>query len=108
MLNVLFICSKNRLRSPTAEQIFADWPGITTSSAGISNDADVAVDSEMLEWAHLIFVMEQVHRRKLLARFRHVLKDKRIVCLDIPDLFVYMQPELIELLRGRVLRFLPD
>lgn len=108
MLTVLFICGKNRLRSPTAEQVFADWPGITTSSAGISNDADVAVDSEMLEWAQLIFVMEPVHRRKLLARFRHVLNDKRIVCLDIPDIFKYMQPELIAVLKVRTQRFLPD
>lgn len=108
MLNVLFICGKNRLRSPTAEQLFADWPGVTTSSAGVSNDADVVVDAETLEWAGLIVVMEPAHRRKLVARFRHVLKDKRVVCLDIPDLFEYMQPELIEMLKARTQRFLPD
>lgn len=38
--NVLFLCSQNRLRSPTAEQVFADWPGIETASAGLLADAE--------------------------------------------------------------------
>lgn len=107
MLNVLFVCGKNRLRSPTAEHVFAEWPGVATASAGVGNDADVLVDSELLEWAQLIFVMAPAHRRKLMARFPRILKDKRIVCLDIPDVFEYMQPELTELLRVKVHRFLP-
>jgi len=106
-VNVLFICGKNRLRSPTAEQVFASWPGVETSSAGVGNDADVLVDAELLDWADLIFVMEPVHRRKLTARFRSELASKRVVCLDIPDDFDYMAPELIELLQARVRRFLP-
>ncbi|QLG93865.1 phosphotyrosine protein phosphatase [Pseudomonas yamanorum] len=107
MLNVLFVCGKNRLRSPTAEQVFADWPGVRTSSAGVGNDADVPVDVELLEWADVVFVMEPAHRRKLKARFRNKVKDKRIVCLEIPDVFEYMQPELVEQLKAKVLRFLP-
>ena len=58
---------KNRLRSPTAEHVFASWPGVETASAGVGNDADVLVDAEVLAWADLIFVMEPVHRRKLTA-----------------------------------------
>ncbi|MCQ2995187.1 low molecular weight protein tyrosine phosphatase family protein [Pseudomonas syringae] len=107
MLNILFVCGKNRLRSPTAEQVFANWPGVTTSSAGVGHDADVPVDSELLEWSELVFVMEPAHRRKLRARFANTLKDKRVVCLDIPDDFEYMQPELIEILKAKVHRFLP-
>lgn len=49
MVNVLFICSQNRLRSPTAEQVFADWPGVETASAGINHDAQVPVCPELLE-----------------------------------------------------------
>jgi hypothetical protein len=26
LTNLLFLCSRNRLRSPTAERVFADWP----------------------------------------------------------------------------------
>lgn len=71
-LNVLFICSQNRLRSPTAEQVFADWPGIETQSAGLGNDADVPVTPELLAWSNLIFVMETVHRDRLSKKFgRH-------------------------------------
>ncbi|MGY4640334.1 low molecular weight protein tyrosine phosphatase family protein [Pseudomonas sp. TE24901] len=105
-MNVLFICSKNRLRSPTAEQLFADWPGIETASAGVSNDADVPVSQELLAWAELIFVMEPIHRKKLTARFASELKGKRIVCLHVPDDYEYMAPALIKLLEGRVGRYL--
>jgi len=36
MTNLLFLCSRNRLRSPTAEPVFADRPGVETASAGLS------------------------------------------------------------------------
>lgn len=51
--HILFICSQNRLRSPTAEQVFADWPGIETASAGLKPDADVPVSPELPQWADL-------------------------------------------------------
>lgn len=106
-LHVLFVCTQNRLRSPTAEQVFADWPGVETASAGVGNDADVPVGNELLEWADLVIVMEQVHRKKLSARFRSVLGDKRIVCLGIPDDYAFMAPTLVELLQAKVPQFLP-
>lgn len=105
--NVLFICSQNRLRSPTAEQVFADWPGIETSSAGLNNDAENPVTPELLEWAELIFVMERAHRSKLSAKFKRHLGHARVVCLDIPDEYDYMDEELVRLLRGKVPRHLP-
>lgn len=106
-MNVLFICGKNRLRSPTAEQLFADWANVETASAGVSNDADVPVSQELLEWADLIFVMEQIHRKKLTARFGSKLGKKRIVCLHISDEYEFMAPALIKLLEARVTRYLP-
>ena len=106
--NVLFICGKNRLRSPTAEQVFADWPGIETSSAGINQDADNPVTPELLEWADTIFVMERTHRSKLAARFRRNLSNARLICLDIPDNYEFMAPELIRLLMAKVPRHLPE
>ena len=65
--NILFICTQNRLRSPTAEQVFADWPGVETSSAGLGNDVEVPVSPELLAWADMIFVMEKAHRNRLSA-----------------------------------------
>lgn len=107
-LNVLFICSKNRLRSPTAEQVFADWPGIETQSAGLGNDADIPVTPELLAWSDLIFVMEKIHRNKLANKFVRDLKGKRIVCLGIPDNYDFMEPALIQLLNRKVTPFLPN
>jgi predicted protein tyrosine phosphatase len=102
MKRVLFVCSQNRLRSPTAEQVFADWPGIETSSAGLNHDAENPLTPDLLRWADLVFVMEPAHRRKLSGRFRSALDGARVICLGIPDDYAYMAPELIELLRRKV------
>jgi predicted protein tyrosine phosphatase len=104
--NVLFVCSANRLRSPTAEQIFSTWPGIETDSAGISNGANVPLSSDQVEWADIIFVMEKTHRTKLNRKFRSSLKGKRIICLDIPDGYEFMDPILVRMLESRAGRFL--
>ena len=104
--NVLFVCSRNRLRSPTAEQVFADWPGIETASAGLAPDADQPLTTELIAWADVIFVMERVHRARLGARFGPHIRGKRVVCLDIADDFDLMDPALVKLLRARVPRHL--
>lgn len=106
-LKLLFICAKNRLRSPTAEQLFADWPGVETASAGVNHDADTPVCPELLAWADLILVMQRIHRSKLTRKFNAQLGSKRIVCLDIADDYAFMGPALIDLLNTRVLRYLP-
>ena len=108
MMNVLFVCSANRLRSPTAEQVFSTWPGVETDSAGISSGASVLLSSEQVDWADVIFVMEKTHRSKLARRFRSHLKGKRVVCLDIPDDYGFMDPVLVRMLEVRVGRFLPQ
>ena len=107
MKRVLFVCSQNRLRSPTAEQVFAGHPGIECASAGTNHDATQPLTPELVEWADLIFVMEKAHRNKLTAKFKPHLASARVVCLDIPDEYDYMDPELVRLLKARVLRHLP-
>jgi len=107
-VHVLFVCSRNRLRSPTAEQVFADWPGIETCSAGLDHDAGNPLTPELLEWAQIVFVMERAQRAKLSARFRPWLRAQRIVCLDIPDDYDFMDPALVRLLQARVPRYLPS
>ena len=104
--NVLFLCSRNKLRSPTAEHVFAQWPGIETASAGLDHDADVPVTPELLQWADVVFVMERTHRAKLSKRFRAHIGGKRIVCLDVPDDYAYMDPALVALLQAKVPRHL--
>jgi predicted protein tyrosine phosphatase len=100
--HVLFICSQNRLRSPTAEQVFRDRTGFEVASAGLNNEAEVPVSPELIEWADLIFVMESSHRSKLSRKFAPQLKSKRVICLDIPDEYEYMDPVLVKLLEIKV------
>jgi predicted protein tyrosine phosphatase len=107
MKKILFVCSQNRLRSPTAEQIFASHPAIEVSSAGTNHDAENPLTGELVVWADLIFVMERAHRSKLQKRFRSALNGKRVVVLDIPDDFAFMDPDLIALLKARMARHLP-
>jgi predicted protein tyrosine phosphatase len=104
---ILFVCSRNRLRSPTAEEVFSGRKGIEVMSAGTNHDADNPVTSELLEWADVVFVMEREHRQKLQKRFRAALKSTKVICLDIPDDYEFMDPELVRILEIKMARFLP-
>ena len=105
-LRLLFVCSQNRLRSPTAEQVFADRPGLEAASAGTNRGADNPLSAELVDWADIIFVMEKQHQRKLSDNFRPQLRGKRVVCLGIPDDYEFMQSELVELLQAKVAKVL--
>jgi predicted protein tyrosine phosphatase len=105
MKNVLFVCSQNRLRSPTAEQVFATHPGIAVASAG-TNNAENPLTPELVRWADIIFVMEKTHRNKVQKRFKSDLKDARLICLDIPDEYEFMDEGLVRLLKAKAARFL--
>ena len=107
MKHLLFLCSKNKLRSPTAESVFADHPGIEVDSAGISNDAEIIVSEEQLEWADVILVMEKSHRSKLNQKFPRALGRKRIAVLNIPDNYDFMDEELIRILKSKCAPYLP-
>lgn len=106
MKHVLFVCSRNRLRSPTAEQVFADYPGIEVASAGLNADAETPMDADLAAWADIVFVMEKAHRGRLAKRFGVHLKQARVVCLDIPDNYAFMDPELVRILEARVPKLL--
>lgn len=107
MKNVLFVCSQNKLRSPTAEQVFANHPACEVSSAGTNADAENPLSPELVRWADIIFVMERTHRSKLQKRYRADLKHARVICLDIPDEYEFMDDDLISLLKVKVSRHLP-
>jgi predicted protein tyrosine phosphatase len=104
--NLLFVCSQNKLRSPTAEHVFSQYPGKQTLSAGTNNDAVTPLDAEMIEWADIVFVMEKSHLTKVRAKFRSILNGKRVICLNIPDDYAFMDPDLVRLLEAKIPRFL--
>jgi predicted protein tyrosine phosphatase len=104
----LFVCARNRLRSPAAEAIFAGAEGLEVSSAGTAVDAECPVSADLLEWADEVFVRERRRRRQIQQKFADLLKTKRVVCLDIPDQYGSMQAELVELLRIKISPFLRE
>ena len=105
-MNILFVCSRNRWRSPTAEQLFRNYPGISVRSAGTSPSARKHVSLEDVRWADLILVMEEKHKSRLVAQFTRLMVSKRIDVLDIPDDYKYMDPELVQQLKQAVEPFL--
>ena len=101
-MKLLFVCSRNRLRSPTAEAIFSAFEGIEALSAGTSPDAEAPISADLIEWADLVFAMERVHKRRLQQKFRPQLRCKKVVVLGIPDDYKYMEPDLVRILESAV------
>ena len=100
--NILFICSKNQWRSPTAETIWRKHPELSVRSAGTSSTARRKVSVDDIQWADVIFVMEEKHKARLMADFGATVARKPLHVLDIPDEYKYMDPDLVEQLREAV------
>ena len=96
-MKVLFVCNQNKHRSKTAENIFSQFE---TRSAGLYN-AKPVTKKELL-WADVIFVMEDHQRNELAKRFPKEYMQKRIISLEIPDVYSYGQPALVKILRLKV------
>jgi len=99
---ILFICSGNKKRSPTAEEIYRKEKSLLVRSAGTSKKAKHEVTLEDIKWADIIFVMEKKHEQRIKANFNIPLMRKEIHVLDIPDNYVYMESELVEILKSKV------
>jgi len=103
---ILFVCYQNQRRSATAERLFCKREGLDVRSAGIGPEALVRVNARMIEWADAIFVMEEAHSRALERMFPGHAALKRIISLDIPDEYGFLDPELVDLLNSRVTQHL--
>src|SRR3954447_22480032 len=99
---LLFVCSRNRIRSLTAEKLFASSPHYQVRSVGTQPDARVVATEGHLGWADIIFCMEKSHLNRLRRKFPEALGDKHVVCLQIPDDYSYMEPSLIDELRAKL------
>ncbi len=98
-MKLLFVCSQNRMRSPTAEHLLQGAPGYAVRSAGLAPSSRTPVSKQLITWANLIFVMEPWHSLVLEQDFSKALKGKRVICLNIPDEYQYMEPELVHVLK---------
>lgn len=101
-MRVLFVCTANRLRSPTAEDLFREWPGIEALSAGMDSEAPRPLTKELVASADLIFAMEPHHRERIRKKYKQRPHDSRIIALHIPDEYERGDPELIALLQDKV------
>ena len=99
---LLFVCSANQWRSPTAESLFKDHPLYEARSAGTENGARVKVTAGHVGWADRIFCMEKKHADRLREKFPEELEGKPLVTLRIPDDYRFMDPALIDLLRAEL------
>jgi predicted protein tyrosine phosphatase len=90
--HILFVCGRNQWRSPTAERIYRNDPRVEVRSAGMSVKSAYQISPDDLVWSDLVVVMEQRYKSRIVGTFR---EHPRIVSLDIPDEFEYMDEELI-------------
>lgn len=102
-MKILFICNQNQNRSRTAEELFKGR--FETKSAGLYNEKPVT--KRQISWADTIIVMEESQRREIAARFPELYMQKRIISLDIPDVYHYNQPSLIHILNSKMISFTP-
>ncbi|MBK9498688.1 MAG: phosphotyrosine protein phosphatase [Leptospiraceae bacterium] len=100
--NILFICSGNRDRSPTAEKIWEKEESLSVKSAGTSKDAVREVTIDDVQWADIIFVMEKKHEERIITKFTRAIKYKDIHVLDIHNDYKFMDPELVKLLKSKI------
>lgn len=96
-MKVLFICNQNQNRSKTAEQLFKEE--FETKSAGLYNEKPVT--EKQLSWADLVVVMEDAQRSELSKMFPRQYLQKQIISLEIPDIYSFNQPKLVEVLKSK-------
>jgi predicted protein tyrosine phosphatase len=101
-IKVLFVCNFNMMRSATAEMIFKDDPVLEVKSAGISPEAIVVIDEQLVGCADIIFVMELMQRQFIEQKFPDGSSGKKIISLGIGDHYQFMDEKLIEVLKSGV------
>lgn len=99
MQKILFVCGRNKWRSPTAERIYRNDSRVQVRSAGVSSSVQRQVSQKDIEWCDLILVMEQKYKEYIVKKFK-TLQLPPVYSLDIPDDYQFMDEELIELIRS--------
>ena len=105
-IHALFLCGRGRMRSPTAVHIALRLPNVAAESGGLSHDADDPVSLEQIQWADVICVMENRQRKRLNALFRAYLKGKAVAVLNVPDIYDFMDKDLLAVLEPTIRRVL--
>lgn len=101
-IKLLFVCSRNRRRSLTAERIFEGSDVYDVKSAGTQPEARVALTPGLIGWADVIFFMERSHLNRAQEKFEEDLAGKQTIVVNIPDDYEFMAPELVDEIETRV------
>ena len=101
-LNILFVCGRNKRRSPTAERIFKRDRRMNVRAVGLGDTSPRRMKDSDLRWAQLVLVMERKYLNRIRDTFREVEPLPPMLSLDISDEYQFMQPELIEVLKSSV------
>ena len=101
-MNILFVCNQNRDRSPTAEILVNNEGKHKAKSAGLYCERDRVVSNDMIKWADVVCVMEEHQRDEINKRFPKQAFLKRILCLDVPNIYKFNQSELVRLLKKKI------
>ena len=100
-MNILFVCTMNKMRSLTAETIYQHDDRFSVKSAGTDETANTKISREIIEWADYILVMEKKHRNIIHKLYPNLYANKRIICFYIPDEYQYMDKQLIAILKNK-------
>ena len=100
-MKILFVCTANIDRSPTAEHIYSDRGDLEVKSAGISDYATTPISLELVNWADIILCMEKKHKTKIKKLFSTITEKKVIDFLDVPDIYEYMNTDLVNIIREK-------
>ncbi len=93
------MCNQAQYRSPTAKKVFEKE--YETKCAGIYVTLHTEME-KLLDWADIVFVMEEKQRKFISEEFPKQYLKKEIIDLDIPDLYTYMDEKLVKVLREKV------
>jgi len=108
LTKILFVCSRNRRRSLTAETIFKSLPFWEVRSAGTEESARIKVTPGHLGWADVIVVMEKRHKERLHQKYPGLLAEKPCACLFIQDDYEFMDTALVSELKVKMQEQFPE
>ena len=100
-MKILFVCSANIDRSPTAERIYSDRSDLEVKSAGVSSYAMTPISLELIQWADIILCMENKHKHKIKKKYPAIAENKIIDSLDVPDIYEFMNINLVNMIREK-------
>jgi predicted protein tyrosine phosphatase len=95
---VLCVCSAGLLRSPTLAWILSNDPfNYNTRAAGTASDyALIVLDEVQLQWADAVVFVDEGNYRVACYDHKELLDNMECHVLDIPDMYKFRAPKLVE------------